>query len=220
MATDQIEPIWKKEDVENGLTCAFENNSEVMLLDVLKKNSFLFYELFSRKNGVQPIFHEVSFGGDLRCDFAWLNDNSDGPEWVLVEIEKPKQDLFTKAGDPTAKLNHAIEQVKSWRRYFNQNDAEKRRIFGAVAKFRYIIVIGDYNVWQTESAAKWRIDHNKSTEIEIRSSDIFFRALDIHKEAPEKLWSFENYPKTFKYSELKYYWKNNEYIQFWIKILN
>ncbi len=75
---------------------------------------------------------EVSFGGKYRSDFVWLNDNSDGPEWVLVEIEKPRIKLFTKKGEPSAELNHAIEQVRSWIRYFNENPSEKSRIFGAV----------------------------------------------------------------------------------------
>lgn len=142
MTKEEILSTWNKEKVIKDLKTAFENNSEVQLLSILKNNSFLFYELFSRKYGVQPIFHEVEFGGGVRCDFAWLNDNSDGPEWVLVEIEKPKLELFTSKGEPTYQLNHALEQVKSWRRYFNENPNEKRRIFGAVGRFRYILVGG------------------------------------------------------------------------------
>lgn len=113
------------------------------MLSVLKDNSFLFYELYSRKYGIQPVFREINFGGELRCDFAWLNDNSDGPEWVLVEVEKPKMKLFTQKNEPTSELNHAIEQVKSWERYFDENPSEKKRIFGAVARFRFILIVGD-----------------------------------------------------------------------------
>lgn len=106
------------EDVRKNLNSAFDNNSETELLAVLKKNSFLFYPLYSRKYGIQPSFSEVSFGDSLRCDFCWLNDNSDGPEWVLVEVEKPRLKLFTAKNKPTSELNSAIEQVRSWRRYF------------------------------------------------------------------------------------------------------
>ena len=164
---------WNILKVERQLKTAFENNSEIELLDILKKNSFLFYEFYSRKGGIQPNFSEINFGGKHRCDFAWLNDNSDGPEWVLVEVEKPKMKLFTKKNEPTADLNHSLEQVKSWDRYFNENPLEKGRIFGAVSRFRYILIGGLSEDWQTETAIKWRAYQNKEFNIEIRSIDSF-----------------------------------------------
>lgn len=92
----EIQKTWNIDLVKKELENIFNNNSEIDLLSVLKSNSFLFYELFTRKYGIQPIFHEVSFGNNYRCDFAWLNDNSDGPEWVLVEIEKPNMQLLQR----------------------------------------------------------------------------------------------------------------------------
>ena len=53
--------VWNINNVENDLNKSFENNSEVELLSVLKNNSFLFYELYSRKYGIQPNFMEISF---------------------------------------------------------------------------------------------------------------------------------------------------------------
>lgn len=170
---------WNIEQVETDLEQAFQENSEIKLLKILKNNSFLFYELYSRKYAIQPAFHEVSFGDTYRCDFAWLNDNSDGPEWVLVEIEKPRMDLFIKSNDPSAKFNQAIEQVKRWQRYFSENPLEKNRVFGAVARFRYILVAGNGTDWETEHAMKWRKHHNSTSDIEIRSSDVFTRALKV-----------------------------------------
>jgi hypothetical protein len=215
MTTEEILSTWDKTKVADDLKTAFDNNSEVQLLATLKNNSFLFYELYSRKRGIQPVFREINFGGGLKCDYAWLNDNSDGPEWVLVEIEKPKLKLFKKDHEPTHQLNHAIEQVKSWRRYFNENPAEKRRIFGAVARFRFILVGGDKESFATDSASKCRIDNNKETEIEIRSSEIFVRALAILDEHPDELWSFAENPVTLPPSDLEKYWKNYGYMDRW-----
>lgn len=82
---------WDINGAEESIREAFERNSETDLLEVLRKNSFLFYDLVGRKYGVQPIFHEVRLGAKLRCDFAWVNDHSYGPEWVLVEVEKPER---------------------------------------------------------------------------------------------------------------------------------
>ena len=138
---------WNLPDVELKLKQAYSENSELKILKLLKSNTFLFYELFSRKYGIQPIFHEVNFGAKLRCDFAWVNDNSDGPEWVLVEIEQPCIQPFTKKDRPSAELNEGIEQVRSWERYFDENPHEKRRIFGAVSRFRFVLVSGTAESW-------------------------------------------------------------------------
>ncbi len=211
--------IYDIEQTEKDLQEAFEKNSEVRLLEILKGNSFLFYELYSRKYGIQPNFSEISFGTKYRCDFAWLNDNSIGPEWVLVEVEKPKMKLFTKQNEPTAELNHAIEQVKSWDGYFRENPLEKKRIFGAVSKFRFILIGGTKAEWQTENAIKWRSYHNENSSIEIRSSDVFVRPLKVAKEKYEELWCFWENPKSLKHSQLETYWTNYDYMNLWRKVL-
>ena len=108
---------WDLNKVKRLLEEAFSKNSERKLLSLIKNNSFLLYELYQRKYNISPCFAEIPFG-DYRCDFCWLNENSDGPEWVLVEIEKPSLSLFKKNGDPTYYLTHAIEQVKSWKIFF------------------------------------------------------------------------------------------------------
>ena len=210
---------WDLKKAKTDLNKAFDENSETQLLDVLKKNSFLFYPLYSRKFGIQPNFSEVSFAGKMRCDFAWLNDNSDGPEWVLVEIEKPRMRLFNRNEDPSSELNHALEQVKSWDRYFNENPAEKSRIFGAVSKFRLILVAGSREDWKTESAMKWRSYHNNESKIEIRSCDIFYDALKVAYDKFSELWSFEENPISLKDSQLEKFWQEYDYMDIFRKIL-
>lgn len=199
---------------------AYNNNSELELLAVLKSNSFLFYQLYDRKYGIQPAFHEVTFGGGLKCDFAWLNDRSGGPEWVLVEIEKPRLKLLNGKAEPSHQLNHAIEQVKSWRRYFNQNPNEKRRIFGAVARFRFVLVAGSGTDWSQEAAAKWRIDNDNESLIDIRTSDVFERAIEMLEQHPDEFWSFAQHPTTRKPSALEEYWKSYRYMDSWRKMMS
>lgn len=207
------------EKVREQLKEARSDSSERQMLQLLKENSFLFSELFSRHFGIQPIFSEVSFGNNFRCDFCWLNDNSDGPEWVLVEIEKPCARLFNKKNEPSAELNHGIEQVKSWQRYFEYNNAEKRRIFGAVSRFRYILVIGEKSEWDTKDASLWRAFENKQSKIEIRSMDIFDRALEKYEKIPDHYWSFQEHPFVLNASQLQTYWEEYSYIMTWRQIL-
>lgn len=210
--------VWNIQKVEADLQSAFDDDSETKLLRVLKDNSFLFFHLYSRKGGIQPIFREISFGGKYRCDYAWLNDNSDGPEWVLMELEKPKMRIFNANGKPSAELNGAIEQVKTWQRYFHENPTEKKRIFGAVAKFRFILVAGDKNEWDKEEAMKWRTYHNSTNDIEVRTTDVFKRALIDYKKQPTEFWSFEENPVTLGFAELAEYWKNYDYMDLMRKI--
>jgi hypothetical protein len=208
---------WNIEKVELKLKAAFENNSERELLDILKYNSFLFYELYSRKHGIQPNFAEISFGDTFRCDFTWLNDNSMGPEWVLVEVEAPKIRLFNAKKEPTATLNHSIEQLKSWDKYFLEFPHEKTRIFGAVQRFRFILVGGDKESWMDEHAIKWRAYNNNENKIEIRTSDVFMRALQVAKENFKDLWSFEEHPVSLSQPELEKYWTDYKYMDLWRK---
>jgi hypothetical protein len=214
-----MDKVWDIEKVEKELSNAFKENSERKILEILKKNSFLFYELYHRKFAICPCFSEVSLGNKYRCDFCWLNDNSDGPEWTLVEIEKPKMQLFTLKNEPTASLHHAVEQVNSWKIYFDENPLEKRRIFGAVSKFRFVLVVGDKESWSNEYAAKWRRDKNNSCNIEIRTYDVFNRALQYIKTDYESFWSFTDNPICLQSSELDDYWKKYDYISYWRKYI-
>jgi hypothetical protein len=211
--------MWDISRVEIDLKKCFDDNSEADLLRVLKGNSFLFYFLFIRKGGIQPIFSEVELGQKLRCDFAWLNDNSNGPEWTLVEVEKPKMRIFNADRTPSSSLNKALDQVKSWRQYFAENPAEKKKIFGAVSRFRFVLVAGDKGSWADEYAARWRMHNNGTSEFEIRTTDVFLRALDEMKARPGDFWSFKNNPVALEFRNLEGYWKNYGYMDRWRSII-
>lgn len=205
------------ESVKKELYNSRDNSSERDLLKLLKNNSFLFSELYTRHFVIQPVFSEISFGDTVRCDFCWLNDNSDGPEWVLVEIEKPNIRLFTQKNEPSSELNHGIEQIKSWQRYFSKNPLEANRIFGAVNKFRYILVIGENDDWNDIDASSWRSYENKNYNIEIRSMNVFDRAIELYEKIPDHFSSFRDNPVALNSKDLRDYLKQSDYINFWKK---
>ncbi|HMO65034.1 MAG TPA: DUF4263 domain-containing protein [Lacipirellulaceae bacterium] len=206
--------IFDKDKVREDLDRAFAANSELELLEILKNNSFLFYDLSVRKIGVQPNFCEVEIGSKLRCDFCWLNDSSDGPEWTLVEVEKPTLKLFKQDWKPTAEFNSAIEQVKSWERYFQQHPHEKSRIFTVVSRFRFILIAGRMEDWQPPEAAAWRLQHNQQRNFEIRSMDTFRRSIDHYYE-DASYRSFEQHPISRKFKELSNYCRDHPYLCAW-----
>jgi hypothetical protein len=205
---------WDIEEVERNLEKAFDENSEQKLLDLLKKNTFLFYELVERKYTMQPIFHEVEFGNKYRCDFLWLSDRSDYPQWVLVEIEKPQGTLFNQNKSVSNYLKKGIEQVDNWRRYFAQYPSEKERIFKAKnLKFRYILIIGNKEEWEkTEFSKNWRAYNDE--KIEIRTMDVFKRAIENFKKNPKEFFCFEENPITKNSKELEKYIEKNSFTRF------
>ncbi|ERL25943.1 DUF4263 domain-containing protein [Leptotrichia sp. HMT-225] len=205
---------WNIEEVERNLEKAFDENSEQKLLDLLKKNTFLFYELVERKYTMQPIFHEVEFGNKYRCDFLWLSDRSDYPQWVLVEIEKPQGTLFNQNKSVSNYLKKGIEQVDNWRRYFAQYPSEKERIFKAKnLKFRYILIIGNKEEWEkTEFSKNWRAYNDE--KIEIRTMDVFKRAIENLKKNPKEFFCFEENPITKNSKELEKYIEKNSFTRF------
>ncbi|GAH81964.1 unnamed protein product [marine sediment metagenome] len=56
--------------------------------------------------------------------------HSVGFEWQAVELENPNAPMFTKQGDPSKQLTHAIRQILDWRAWLqrNQNYASRSKI--------------------------------------------------------------------------------------------
>lgn len=73
-------------------------------------------------------------GAEHVTDFMLGGMGSDGPYWTAIELESPKAKLFTKKGDPTAILTHAIRQIQDWRSWLlvNQNYAARSGAHGGL----------------------------------------------------------------------------------------
>lgn len=66
-------------------------------------------------------------GGSYVVDFLLLSrnywSNSPSPLLTLVELERADGALFTRAGDPTSFLTHALRQVQDWKLWVSDNRA-------------------------------------------------------------------------------------------------
>jgi Domain of unknown function (DUF4263) len=60
-------------------------------------------------------------GSEFVTDFVIGERHSFGFQGQAVEIESPLVPLFTKKGDPSAKLTHAIRQITDWRAWIKRN---------------------------------------------------------------------------------------------------
>jgi hypothetical protein len=60
-------------------------------------------------------------GAEHVTDFLLSDAHSFGRDWYAVELESPKAKMFTKSGDPSATLRHAIRQIQDWRAWLKMN---------------------------------------------------------------------------------------------------
>jgi hypothetical protein len=74
------------------------------------------------------VIPKKKFGSEYVTDFVIGERHSGGMEWQAVELESPHALMFTKKGDPTAALNHAIKQIHDWRAWLVRNQAYAARL--------------------------------------------------------------------------------------------
>ena len=73
------------------------------------------------------VIPQKRLGDKYVTDFVIGERHSLGHFWYPVELESPTLKLFTKAGDPSAALTHAIRQIQDWRAWIDQNLDYARR---------------------------------------------------------------------------------------------
>ncbi len=69
-------------------------------------------------------------GAEHVTDFMIGERDSAGWGWQAVELESPHARMFTKNGDPTAQLTHAIRQIEDWRDWLTRNASYAARDLG------------------------------------------------------------------------------------------
>ena len=215
---DSEESVWDAAAAADAFAAAVADGDTELIKAVIRENSFLFFDLYERKMSAMPIFHEVEFGG-MKADFAWLDDASDGPRWFLVKLARPDIELVGERGMASPSLLAEIEEVKAWANYFEVNPAEKKRLFGAVNQFRFRLIAGTREQWQTEQAQQWRAQHNKNSFVEIRSYQTFTKSLNDLTSAPGEFYRFIKFPFTSPASDMEKFWKNYRYMDDWRKWL-
>jgi hypothetical protein len=67
------------------------------------------------------VIPQKKLGSEYVTDFVIGQKHSGGFEWEAVELESPSVPMFTKAGDPSRQLIHAIRQIQDWRRWLGHN---------------------------------------------------------------------------------------------------
>jgi len=111
----------------------------------------------------------LGVGTEFRPDFIIREATGD---YILVEIENPKRPLFTKRGDFTAEVSHAVQQVEDWQEWLEQNLPTAQRHYPDIVSPRGLIVMGRRsNLNQKERQKLVRRNINTRGRLEILTYD-------------------------------------------------
>lgn len=101
----------------------------------LEKHSFLLHP------NPAEFFSEVAIGLGTEFKIDFLVRESDG-KYLLVEIENPTHPLFTKAGNFSTQVNHAIRQVEDWQQWIEDNLPMVQKKYPDMMSPSGLVVIG------------------------------------------------------------------------------
>jgi hypothetical protein len=124
------------------------------------------------------VIPQKALGAEYKPDFIIGEKDSDGFYWQAVELESHNAKCFTKKGDYTKELTHAIKQVEDWRSWIRDNIDYARReknqnglgLTDIVADLPGLIIIGRRKDLLNENKYKRR-DIGNRLNIKIHTYD-------------------------------------------------
>ena len=91
--------------------------------------------------------------------------------WLLVEIEKPHDAIFTRNYDFTAQFTHAFGQVLDFQHWVDDHVAYAQDQMPGITAPRGLLVIGLRSVFDQRAAAKLRRFVDNSSRIDVVTFD-------------------------------------------------
>jgi hypothetical protein len=67
------------------------------------------------------VIPQKALGSEYVTDFLIADKDSLGFHWQAVELEHPFKKAYKKNGDPTHEMTHAIQQIRNWRSWLQDN---------------------------------------------------------------------------------------------------
>lgn len=102
-----------------ALRGVLENGGEREVQRVLERHPRLLVQRLTC--GLGWVIPQERLGSQFVTDFLVAEELSPGFYWQAVELESPRVRMFTKAGDPSRYLVHAIRQIQDWRSWLESN---------------------------------------------------------------------------------------------------
>jgi hypothetical protein len=110
---------------------------------------------------------QFQLGNDYVTDFVLDMGNE---EYVLVEIEATSRPLYTRNGNPSAELTHAIQQVEDWREWITTASEYIRQKLPGIVEPECWVVIGRRPA-DDRSRIRWARKQRTLTRIKLFSYD-------------------------------------------------
>ena len=132
------------------------------------------------------VIPQKRLGAEFVPDFLLCEIDSIGPHWKLVEIESPRGLRAKKNGEPTAHLQHAINQIQDWRRWLTEHIAYAReglKLEGISGNVPGLVIMGRRGDGADPERLRQILEQNR---IEVHSYD----------------WLLTQFRERFKWKEL------------------
>jgi hypothetical protein len=148
---------------------------------LLKDTAYLFFHIDFECGFIT---REFQFGNEYRADFLIAQDRfSSGNEYIFIEMESPGEKPYTKNGNPSQMLTHALQQIRDWKRWLNGNNQATTTLFPSVlwkygieATMKFKIVIGrDVDFMPFEAQI---VQLGRENGVEIKSYDHLLHTFD------------------------------------------
>lgn len=107
-------------------------------------------------------------GLEYATDFAVRRHDG---RWVLVEIERPQDGLFTKGDDLRERFNHAFGQVLDFQHWVDDNVAYAQKLMPGISAPSGLVVMGMRDSLTERQRAKLRQFTENSRRIEVVTYD-------------------------------------------------
>src|SRR6185436_14837986 len=114
---------------------------------------------------------EVAIGLDTEFRLDFLRREPIG-DYVAIELENPRHRMFTKSGDFTAPVNHAIQQVEDWQEWIADNLPMVQRKYPDISSPQGLIIVGRSNSFtRTEHRKLARRNLNLAGRVAVMTYD-------------------------------------------------
>jgi DNA-binding transcriptional ArsR family regulator len=102
-------------------------------------------------------------------------------EYILVEIEKPQNHIFTERGDFSAEFSHAFGQVIDFQEWVDTHAEYARHLMPEISSPRGLLIIGRRKSMSTEDEAKLKRFCINSRSIDVLTyDDLVLRANNLY----------------------------------------
>jgi hypothetical protein len=140
------------------------DSQEEILQTFLKEHPFVLHQ------SAESISKQ-KLGEDFVTDFVLAATTNQGPNYILVELERANHQIMTKDYALASPVTHAIKQTRDWDVWLEKNKAYVQNKLPGFETPRYLVVIGRSADFTEDQKAYLRSYNREFKNIELLSYD-------------------------------------------------